>query len=93
MLAKNDVAKIYETVLSIPGMNEEVKVSLKISRKNLLLLNKVIERGLNGKETDDKSISVLDTVSKETLQELSDIAVQLLNKAGLTEMNDKLKSF
>lgn len=93
MLAKNDVAKVYDTVLSIPGMNDEVKVSLKISRKNLLLLNKVIERGLNGKESEDKSVSVLDTVPKETLQELGEIAAQLLNKAGLTEMNEKLKSF
>lgn len=93
MLAKNDVAKVYETVLSIPGMNDEVKVSLKISRKNLLLLNKVIERGINGKDTDDKSVSVLDTISKENLQQLSDIGVELLNKAGLTEMNEKLKSF
>ncbi len=93
MLAKNDVAKVYETVLSIPGMNDEVKVSLKISRKNLLLLNKVIERGLNGKESEDKSVTVLDSVPKETLQELGEIAGQLLNKAGLTEMNEKLKSF
>ncbi len=93
MLAKNDVVRIYETVLSIPGMNEEVKVPLKISRKNLLLLSKVIERGLNGREADDKSVGVLDIVSRETLQELSEIAGQLLNKAGLTEMNEKLKSF
>lgn len=91
MLAKNDVAKIYETLLSIPGMNEEVKVPLKISRKNLLLLTKVIERGLNGKETDDKSISVLDIVAPETLQQLGEISGQLLDKAGLAEMNDKLK--
>ncbi|MEI9911589.1 MAG: hypothetical protein WDO71_19205 [Bacteroidota bacterium] len=74
-------------------MNDEVKVSLKISRKNLLLLNKVIERGLNGKESEDKSVTVLDSVPKETLQELGEIAGQLLNKAGLTEMNEKLKSF
>ena len=93
MLAKNDVAKVYDTVLSIPGMNDEVKVSLKISRKNLLLLNKVIERGINGRETEDKSVSVLDTVAKETLQELGEIGGQLLLKAGLTEMNEKLKSF
>lgn len=91
MLAKNDVAKIYETLLSIPGMNEEVKVPLKISRKNLLLLTKVIERGLNGKESDDKSISVLDIVAPETLQQLGEISGQLLHKAGLAEMNDKLK--
>ncbi|MBI1342407.1 MAG: hypothetical protein GC171_05670 [Terrimonas sp.] len=93
MLAKNDVAKVYDTVLSIPGMNEEVKVNFKTSRKNLLLLNKVIERGLNGKETDDKSVSILETIPKEILEELGGIAAELLNKAGLTEMNEKLKSF
>jgi hypothetical protein len=93
MIAKNDVAKVYDTILSIPGMNDEIKISLKISRRNLLLLNKLIERGLNGKENDDKSISVLDIVPKETLQELSEIAVELLSKAGLTEMNEKLKTF
>lgn len=93
MIAKNDVAKVYETILSIPGMNDEVKVSLKISRKHLLLLNKLIERGLNGKDSEDKAISVLDTVPKETLDDLGEIASQLLHKAGLTEMNEKLKSF
>lgn len=93
MLPKNEVAKVYDTILSIPGMNDEVKIHLKISRKNLLLLNKVIERGLHGKESDDKSITVLDTLSDETLQELSEIAIQLLAKAGLTEMNEKLMSF
>jgi hypothetical protein len=93
MIAKNDVAKLYDTILSIPGMNDDIKISLKISRKNLLLLNKVIERGLNGKDHDDQSASILDTVPKETLQELSEIAVELLSKAGLTEMNEKLKTF
>ena len=93
MLAKNDVARIYDTVLSIPGMNENVKVNLLTSRKNLLLLNKVIERGLNGKETDDKSVSILDIIPKESLQELAAISVELLNKAGLADMNEKLKSF
>lgn len=93
MLPKNDVAKMYDTILSIPGMNDDVKLNLKTSRKNLLLLTKVIERGLNGKETDDKSVSILEIVPKETLQELGEIALQLLSKAGLTEMNEKLKSF
>lgn len=93
MLAKNDVAKVYETILSIPGMNDDVKLNLKTSRKNLLLLTKVIERGLNGKESDDKSVSILEIVPKETLQEIGEIAMQLLNKAGLSEMNEKLKSF
>ncbi len=44
MLTTNDVAKVYDnyikvygTILSIPGMNETVKIDLKISRKNVLL--------------------------------------------------------
>lgn len=93
MQPNTDVAKVYDTILSIPGMNDEIKVNLRTSRKNLLLLNKVIERGINGKESEDKSISVLETISKETLQEIGEIAAQLLNKAGLSEMNEKLKSF
>lgn len=93
MLPKNEVTKIYDTILSIPGMNQNVKVNIQTSRKNLLLLSKVIERGLNGKETDDKSISILETIPKETLLELGEISNQLLSKAGLTEMNEKLKAF
>jgi hypothetical protein len=45
ILAKTDIARIYETVLSIPGMNENIKIALTISRKNTLLLSRVIERG------------------------------------------------
>jgi hypothetical protein len=93
MLPKNEVTKIYETILSIPGMNQSLKVNIQTSRKNLLLLSKVIERGLNGNQTDDKSTNILDTVPKEILEELREISMQLLSKAGLTEMNEKLNSF
>jgi|SRR5665213_2244104 len=93
MLQKNDVARIYDTVLCIPGMNESVKVNLQTTRKNLLLLNKVIERGLNGRDSDDKAVSILDFISKESLAELGALATELLSKSGLSEMNEKLKSF
>jgi hypothetical protein len=93
MLQKNDVARIYDTVLCIPGMNDSVKINLQTTRKNLLLLNKVIERGLKAKEQDDKSVSILDIIPKESLQELGAIATELLNKSGLSEMNEKLRSF
>ncbi len=66
MLTTNDVAKVYDTILSIPGMNETVKIDLKISRKNVLLLNRVIERGLSLKP-DDKSSGILDIVTEDTL--------------------------
>lgn len=89
MLTTTDVARIYDTVLSIPGMNDHVKIDLKISRKNVLLLNSVIERGLMVKE-DEKTPNLLNTVSKETIQELRDFAEECLQKAGLVELNEKL---
>lgn len=61
MLTTNDVAQVFDTILSIPGMNELVKIDLKISRKNVLLLNHVIERGLLAK-VDDKASNLLTSV-------------------------------
>ncbi len=91
MLTTNDVAKVYDTILSIPGMNETVKIDLRISRKNVLLLNSVIERGLTVKD-DDKSSNLLNSVPQETLQELKALAVDCLQKAGLIELSEKLTS-
>jgi len=93
MLAKTEVTKIYETLLSIPGMNDAVKIPLNISRKNILLLCKVIERGLLVKENDDKALALPEIISKEVLQDLHALPKELLEKAGLTEMHQKLQSF
>lgn len=91
MLTTSDVAKVYDTILSIPGMNETVKIDLKISRKNVLLLHSVIKRGLSAKD-DDKSSGLLDSIPQETLQELQGIADDYLTKSGLTELSEKLKA-
>ena len=91
MLAKADVNKIYDTLLSIPGMGDPVKITLNVPRKNVLLLSKVIERGLSVKDTDERTHIILDMVSKESLQELLLLSAGLLDKAGLTEMNKKLQ--
>ena len=93
MSSKTEIAKIYETLLSIPGMNEKIKIDLRMPRKNVLFLSKIIERGLSSKEADDKTPSVLEIVSTETLQELILMSGEILEKAGLTDMNEKLKAF
>jgi hypothetical protein len=38
MLTANDVVKVYDTILTIPGMNDTIKIDIKMSRKNVLLL-------------------------------------------------------
>jgi acyl dehydratase len=67
MPSKTEIAKIYETLLSIPGMNDKIKIDLRIPRKNVLFLSRIIERGLLQKENDEKIPGVLEIVSKETL--------------------------
>ena len=87
-MTTNDVAKIFDTILSIPGMNEVVKIDMKVSRKNVLLLSQVIERGLSEK-LDDKS-TLLVNIDPDNLQELKIFAQECLQKAGLTELSEKL---
>lgn len=91
MMTTNDVTRVYDTILSIPSMNETVKIDLKISRKNVLLLNSVIERGLSAKDPENTT-NVINGIFEENLQELKDIARDCLQKAGLMELNEKLNS-
>ncbi|WP_315246670.1 MULTISPECIES: hypothetical protein [Flavobacterium] len=88
-MTTNDVAKVFDTVLSIPGMNDVVKIDLKISRKNVLLLNHVIERGLSAKDNDKPSI-LMTSIQEENLQELKLFGEECLQKAGLIELSEKL---
>src|SRR3990170_5430398 len=88
MLTTNDVAKVYDTIMSIPGMNETVKIDLRISRRNVLLLNSVIQRGLAEKD-DGKLSNLLSSVPEDTLTELRAIGGDCLQKAGLTELSEK----
>ncbi|OXG03698.1 hypothetical protein B0A64_16880 [Flavobacterium araucananum] len=89
MMTTNDVAKVFDTVLSIPGMNDVVKIDFKISRKNVLLLNHVIERGLSVKDNDKPSI-LLTSIAEENFQELKLFGEECLQKAGLIELSEKL---
>lgn len=91
-MTKTDVAKLYETILAIPGMNEKVKIEFRMPRKQVLLLTKVLERGLNEGNAEEAG-TLISMLPDETLEELHSLPVELLQKAGLTEMNEKIKGF
>lgn len=91
MMTRDDVARLYDTILTIPGMNETVKIDLRISRKNVLLLSNVIERGLVVRE-DGKASDLLNSIPPENLGELKALAGECLQKAGLIELSEKLNS-
>jgi hypothetical protein len=89
-MATNVLGKVYETLLCSPGMNEAVKIDVKVSRKSILLLNSVIENGLSKEGTQTQEL--LDLVPAEDLQELKAFSEDCLKKAGLTELNEKMKN-
>ena len=85
------MAQVYETLLCSPGMNEAVKIDVRINRKTVLLLNSVIERGLTAKD-GEQSQGLLALIPKETAEELRQFSGECLKKAGLTELSEKMKS-
>lgn len=89
MLTTNDVAQVFDTILSSPGMNDAVKFDLRISRRNVLLLSSVIELGLSDK-ADGKG-SLFASASTEAKEELRLLVDDFLQRAGLSELNEKLK--
>nr|WP_294958297.1 hypothetical protein [uncultured Flavobacterium sp.] len=90
MSMKNYAAKVFDTVLSIPGMSEPVKIDLKISRKNVLLLCHLIDRGVL-LEKDEGSL--MGSIAEEEIIELKNVSQECLQKAGLVELNQKLLTF
>jgi hypothetical protein len=84
-------SKIFETVLSSPGMNQKCKINLVMSRQNVLLLSRLIEAGLltDQQDIDDEIINAL---PKESLDEFKTVHEEILRKSNLTEFYEKLKS-
>lgn len=91
MMTASEFAMVYDTILSIPGMEDTVKIDLRMTRKNVLILSSVIDRGLSVKGSEKES-GILANVSGEVLVELRKIADECLEKATLTELSEKLKS-
>lgn len=84
-------ARIFETILSSPGMNEKCKLSLFVSRQSLLLLCRLMEAGLLTKEwpiTDD----FLQTLPSDSLEEIKALQEEMLRKAGLADFYQRMKT-
>lgn len=90
MLSANDVVKVYETVLSMPGMDDTVKVDLRIRRKTALVFAEIIERGVADMEKENAGM--LKLLGEEASAEVLGHAGEILEKAALTELKERLKA-
>lgn len=86
-----EASLVFDTLLSSPGMSENVKIDLRLNRKTVLLLNRAVERGLK-KDTGGDITDLVTTANKEALQDLQSVLTECLQKAGLTELNEKIRN-
>lgn len=82
--------KIFDTIMQSPGMSETCKINLSISRQNVLLLGRLIEKSLLQKENLFQD-EIIDVVPQESIAEFQSIHEEILRKAGLTDFYQKLK--
>ncbi|MBV4358770.1 hypothetical protein [Pinibacter aurantiacus] len=90
MLSDKEITSIYQTIISSPGMQDHVKLSFNMTRKNVLLLVKLLEQGQQLKEGETSSL--LQALQKDGQTDLSGIIHEMLDKAGLTDMYQNLQS-
>lgn len=83
-----DLKLVYDAVLSSPGMNDVVKLDFKITRKLILLMVAVIERGVKV-----KGAGLPESVDADLKVELIEFIRGSLDRADLTALYDKLKQF
>lgn len=77
---------LYETILSGPGMEDQVKLSIAASRKVILLLSEILESGLTGKGSELK-----ECLGQHGVSELGEIKDHILEKSGLVPLAEQLK--
>ena len=81
----------FETVLCSPGMNEKCKMNLHLSRQNILLLCGFIEHRLQV-EQGCTEFPIASFMSEDCKTEISSVMNVILQRGGLTELYQKLKS-
>jgi hypothetical protein len=89
MMNAKELASVYDTIMSIPGMNDPIKIDLKISRRNVLLLSQAINKALSTEPSAD-SVNLIDICSSESKEELTAFSTECLHKSGLNELSDRL---
>jgi hypothetical protein len=81
---------VYATILSSPGMDQQTKISMQISRQQIVLFCRLIEVNLSAAKRDPEDL-LLQAMPPEIYAGLKSISEELLHKAGLETFYAKLQ--
>lgn len=82
--------KIFETILSSPGMQESCKMVLNPTRQTILVLARIIETSMEKGEAKERD-ELISFLPEASLTELKSISEELLKKGGLVDFYEHLK--
>lgn len=91
MLTAKDVAEVLALSLSSPGMDDQVKINFRASRKTVLLIAKAIDIGLSAKDGTDGA-GLFAAAGEQNVEAIHGISAEILANAGLSDMYQKLNS-
>jgi hypothetical protein len=84
IMTTNEVARVYDTLLSAPGMEDAVRIDMKIPRKQLLVLNHILSL-----PDLSKASELLGHLEGELFAGLRELGKTFLEKSSLVEFNAK----
>lgn len=84
------MALVYETLLCSPGMAENVKLDMRVSRKALLLLAAALENQLKGPGA--AHFPLTEYFGADTVEALEKMVSDFLSKSELSGLHSKLKT-
>lgn len=82
--------RVFETILSSPGMQENCKIVLNPTRQTIVVLARLIENGFEKKDENERD-EILSFLPEPSLIELKNITEELLRKGGLVEFYEHMK--
>ncbi len=77
-------ARVYDTLLSAPGMEDAVRIDMKIPRKQLLVLNHILSL-----PDLSKASELLKHIDGDLFRGLKELGGAFLEKSSLVEFNAK----
>jgi hypothetical protein len=89
--SSKEKSKIFETILSTPGMNEKCKIVLTISRQNILVLGRLIETGFIVESSPFKD-ELLTAITKESSEEFKTIHEDIFEEGRAYRFLSKIES-
>lgn len=91
MKTKKEITGMLGILISVPGMEDTVKLNLSLQRRQVMLLSNVIREGM---KTDQGMVGdLLAVLPMECGQELIRVSSELDDKAGLSDLQEKVKQF